>query len=509
MKNQTHRLLLFFLFFLFLGAFLVSTTHPSLRVEPKPAPANQNTTAVVVCFDVEDYVTPASEGIDDIPKWLADIMTEEGVTGTFFVIGEKARSLERRGRRDVIKAMARHDIGSHTDMGSIHPTITEILENAGWEQGMEQMFRQESKGIEELERIFGKPVSTLGRHGGSYGPQLVGALAHAGLGYVYSPIRLPEHNAVWFCNTLNFYGSYGGYDDTYYRDDLFNPLFDQLRGNFSEAIAGVDVYTFFACHPCKIRTIQFWDFNYYGGVNPNPCQLKTPELRSKESMLTAKKNFRRLMRFLKERGDIELTTFADLMEKFSFQPEKVSQTTLAQIASKIMEKKTIVMDDFYSPAEIFSALAEFVAEYQKAGRMPDVLKRRSPFGPKQMPLIQPAVRKISRDQALSLANEALTFVRDFDTLPHCLLVDGRRIGTGSLLALFSEMFLEIKQGSLPEEFGVVPFDAYPRENLEEIVKSVEGCKSWPVHREDLDMSRIVEMTKLQLWTLKPARRADQ
>ena len=89
-------------------------------------------TYVVVCFDVEDYITPAEEGIDEIPKWLAEIMSEEGVPGTFFVIGEKARSLEERGRADVIAAMAQHDIASHTDLGSIHPTVTEILEDAAW-----------------------------------------------------------------------------------------------------------------------------------------------------------------------------------------------------------------------------------------------------------------------------------------------------------------------------------------------------------------------------------------
>ena len=64
-------------------------------------------TYVVICFDVEDYVTPESEGIDELPKWMAETMTEVGVTGTFFVIGEKARSLEKRGRTDVIRAMAR------------------------------------------------------------------------------------------------------------------------------------------------------------------------------------------------------------------------------------------------------------------------------------------------------------------------------------------------------------------------------------------------------------------
>jgi peptidoglycan/xylan/chitin deacetylase (PgdA/CDA1 family) len=97
-----------------------------------PGRAGKPRAFLVVTFDTEDYVTPEAEGIDDIPKWLAETMTEEGVTGTFFVIGEKARSLESRGRHDVIAAMARHDIGSHTDLGSIHPTVTEKLEKAGW-----------------------------------------------------------------------------------------------------------------------------------------------------------------------------------------------------------------------------------------------------------------------------------------------------------------------------------------------------------------------------------------
>ncbi len=506
MKNKTHPFLISLLFLLCVFVFTTATIYPKIRLKPKPTSASRDKTAVVICFDVEDYVTPASEGIDDIPKWLADMMTEEGVTGTFFIIGEKARSLKKRGREDVIQAMARHDIGSHTDMGSIHPTITEVLEKADWKGGVEQMFRQESRGIEELEQIFKKPVSTLGRHGGSYGPQLVGALAEMGVGFVYSPIRLPDHNAVWFCNTLNFYGSYGGYDDAYYRDDLFDPLFERLKEHFPEEIAGVDVYTFFACHPCKIRTIQFWDFNYYAGANPSLDQLKTPDLRPKESMVTARKNFRRLMQFLKERRDIEITTFTDLMQKFSYQPEIVPQTRLAQIASRVMEEKKIVIDDFYSPAEVFSALVEFALEYQKAGDMPETVKRRSPFGPSQLPLVQPEIEKISRAQALSLAGEAFSYIRKSSTLPHWLLVDDRRIGTGSLLALFSEMFLEIQQGALSKEFTIVPFDAYPHENLEAIVESVEGCKHWPVHREDLDMSYIVEMTKCQLWTLKPAHR---
>ena len=258
-----------------------------------------NKTYVSVVFDVEDYITPENEGIDDIPKWLAETMSEVGVTGTFFVIGEKARSLEKRGRQDVIAAMRLHDIGSHTNYGSIHPTVTELLEEADWESGVKTILENESAGFNDLERIFKVPVKTLARHGGSYGPQLVYALGEMGKGYIYSPVHLPGHNAVWFCNTLNFHGDYGNFDDSYYKDELFNPIFDSLKINFSKDIYGADVISFFACHPTKVRSEQFWDFNFYEGANPDTSELKAPALRPAESMITARKNFRRLMQFLR------------------------------------------------------------------------------------------------------------------------------------------------------------------------------------------------------------------
>ena len=330
----------------------------------------QDKTYVVVCFDVEDYITPAEQAIDEIPKWLAEIMSDEGVPGTFFVIGEKARSLEERGRADVIAAMARHDIASHTDLGSIHPTVTESLEKAGWEEGLRMMFDREERGFRELERIFGRPGNTLGRHGGSYGPQLVAALAEMGAGFVYSPVRLPGHNAVWFCNTLNFHGSYGGFDDTYYRDDLFEPRFAELQERFPADIANLDVVAFFAGHPCKIRTVQFWDFNYYQGASPEPQDWRTPELRPAESMQTAQKNFRRVMQYLKERDDIELTTFADLMQRFSFQRSDISRKELGRIAGRIRDENRIVIHTYYSAGEIFDAAVEFLVWYKESGELP-------------------------------------------------------------------------------------------------------------------------------------------
>ena len=64
--------------------------------------------------------------------------------------------------------------------------MTELLEEADWESGVQIMMENESAGFIELQRIFKVPVTTLARHGGSYGPQLVYALGEMDKGYVYS-----------------------------------------------------------------------------------------------------------------------------------------------------------------------------------------------------------------------------------------------------------------------------------------------------------------------------------
>lgn len=461
-------------------------------------------TYVVVVFDVEDYISPVSEEVDDIPLWLAETMTEVGVTGTFFVIGEKARSLEERGRRDVIEAMASHDIGSHTNLGSIHPTVTEILEDADWDQGVQAMLENESVGFDELERIFGVPVSTLARHGGSYGPQLVYALGQMGKGYVYSPLRLPGKNAVWFCNTLNYHGEYGGFDDVYYRDDLFEPVFLDLQENFQKDIEGLDMLSFFACHPTKVRAEQFWDFNFYEGANPPEDSLQPPILRPAESMVTARNNFRRLMQFLKDQENIEVTTISDLMERFSYQPDNIYKKDLLKISARIVNEGQVVYDDIYSPAEVFSALAQSLMDHDQQGKLPGKLQRSSPLGPMDMPLEIPDISSLPMERVYDLAEASVDIIRNRGYLPSELILDEKRIGTGSLLQLFSSAYLDIDGKRKRDSYEVVPFHRFPKEYEEEIIGEVLSCKDWIVHRTDLDMSNLADMTRMQLWTLKPA-----
>src|SRR3989475_2819642 len=134
---------------------------------------------VTLWFDTEDYILPQD---DAATKRLAEMLTRLGVRATFKVVGEKARVLEHRGRRDVIAALKRHDIGYHSNTHSQQPTIAVYLQNAGWDDGRAEFYRREVQGVRDIERIFGvKPVA-YGQPGSAWAPQTYPPLRDMGIG---------------------------------------------------------------------------------------------------------------------------------------------------------------------------------------------------------------------------------------------------------------------------------------------------------------------------------------
>jgi hypothetical protein len=84
-------------------------------VAPTRAEAVPPEIDVLLFFDTEDYLSPAD---DDATLRLCQLLTARGIHATFKIVGEKARVLEQRGRRDVIAALQRHDIGYLTSTTS-------------------------------------------------------------------------------------------------------------------------------------------------------------------------------------------------------------------------------------------------------------------------------------------------------------------------------------------------------------------------------------------------------
>src|SRR5438128_402699 len=133
---------------------------------------------VILWFDTEDYLLPAD---DDATLRLCQLLTARGIRATFKLVGEKARVLEKRGRRDVIGALQKHDIGYHANFHSVHPTPSEYLAECGLLDGVAEFVRREGGGAADVRRIFG--VSTLscyGQPGSSWAAQAIAALPQVG-----------------------------------------------------------------------------------------------------------------------------------------------------------------------------------------------------------------------------------------------------------------------------------------------------------------------------------------
>ena len=143
---------------------------------------------VVLWFDTEDYLEPAADGA---ALRIAKDLTAEGVHATFKVVGEKARALEKRGRRDVIAALSQHAIGYHSNWHSVHPSPSEYLVHLGLLEGAEEFERREASGIADVKRIFGTQPLCYGQPGNSWGPQSNLALRKLGV-----PIYLDEGDQV-------------------------------------------------------------------------------------------------------------------------------------------------------------------------------------------------------------------------------------------------------------------------------------------------------------------------
>src|SRR5437867_7409038 len=221
--------------------------------------AAQSPVYVVLWFDTEDYIEPAA---DDAALRIANELSALGVRATFKIVGEKARTLESRGRQDVIRALAAHCIGYHSNFHSIQPAPAVYLRRLGWVEGAAEFQRREAGGAADIRRIFGVTPVCYGQPGSSWGPQTNLALRRMGI-----PVYLDEGSHVgldeqpfWYGGLLYIFNM-GRYqirpnlNQVEKNADILRQ-FDSAAQQLAKGDGGV-ISTYF--HPTEFVTTEFWD----------------------------------------------------------------------------------------------------------------------------------------------------------------------------------------------------------------------------------------------------------
>ena len=473
-------------------------------------PQNPPPVYVTLWFDTEDYILPRS---DDAAKRVAEILTRLGIKATFKVVGEKARTLERRGRQDVIAALKKHDIGYHSNTHSQQPTIAVYLQHTGWEDGAAEFYRRESQGAVDVERIFGVTPVCYGQPGAAWAAQAFPALKRMGIGMYLDEgdhIGLDEQ-PFYFCGMLNVFkmGSnqvrmaLSGGASLAEGKTRFQGAYDRLRARGGGTIS---IYY----HPCEFVHTEFWDgVNFSRGANPPRSEWKLPRTKAPEETDKAFADFEEYVKFIKMQPGARFVTASELMKLYPDRAPSRSfnRTEILALAKAVQGEITFQRFDAFtlSAAEVFALLNDAMNAWLDKNEFPVAVKLTTPYGPTRA-FSPPSGRARPTSFTWNAFAEAVRntagFYRTHNRLPDEIWVGVDNLPPQDYLATLAAVIEELgARGNKPEQVkireGRFTTDQY-------VAKDSTKLWDWVIFPEGFQAPKIVELARLQAWTLKPA-----
>lgn len=461
---------------------------------------------VALWFDTEDYVLPAS---DDAALRLADFLTREKIRATFKVVGEKARSLERRKRFDVIEALKRHEIGYHSNFHSVQPSPAVYLSDLGWTDGVAEFQRREGSGAKDVERIFGQAPVCYGQPGSSWTPQSFGAMRHWKM-----PVYLDAGSHIgldglphYYCGILTLYKlthtlrtGLGGETELRAAEDRFQSARQELLATGGGLIS---IYY----HPCEFVHQQFWDgTNFARGANPPREGWRLPPQKTPEQSRIAYQTFEGYIRFICGFDDVEFITASQAAELYRdrAQGRRFSADELKAVAASVTDGTTFQRRGDYalSASEIFWLLNQYVAAAARGEPPESIELKRSPLGParRSAPLEEKAVT--DRSQFLRTAVDVADFLAREDRLPTTVWLGSRGVPPESYLAALAQAARRLLDGKPLEE----AIELAPARLAAGEYAAPDGPKlwGWVIFPPGFRAPAMMELARLQTWTIKPA-----
>ena len=439
---------------------------------------------VVLWFDTEDYIDPLA---DDAALRIATDLTKLGVPATFKVVGEKARLLESRGRKDVIRALLQHSIGYHSNFHSVHPASAEYLRRFGYLEGADEFQRREGQGVADIRRIFGVTPSCYGQPGSSWGPQSNLALRRMGI-----PVYLDEATQVgvanqpfWYDGVLYIFNMGPNLIrarlDVGPEDPVAYAAFDKAAAALRSSGGGaISIYY----HPTEFVHTEFWDaVNFAKGANPPREQWKQPHRRTNEEAERCYGVLHRYVEHMKSVPDVRFVTAKDALDLYRDPlPAAPDRAAIAEHLGRGIDFFT-TGDETYSPADMVLALLDLPAQIVD--------------GPTAEGVTTWSKGAIDKSAFVRAKSDAADFIKRNHRLPNQVFIGAETLSLADFAATLARS-VQSNSDPLPLVRGRIAFDHY---------FSTEAKKSfdWPIHPDGFAAPELLALGRLQGWTLKPAR----
>jgi hypothetical protein len=426
------------------------------------------------------------------------------VRATFKIVGEKARVLEERGRDDVIAALAKNDIAYHSTFHSVHPTPSEYCRDLDWSEGVAEFVRREGVGLDTLRRVFGVNGSCYGQPGGSWTPQSYAALHAFDIPLyldVTSHVNL-NNRPFWYCGILNILELGDCVMRTGWTDEEVRKAcaaFDRVHERLTQEGGGiVSIYY----HPCEFLHRQFWDgVNFARGANPPRAQWQLPPLKPPAEQEQAFRAFETYLDHIVHHAGVRLVTAREIPTLY---PDRVYSHPLTAddirtIARAFQKPLTYVNlgTRIVSAAEGFLALSAYVAGTSDEAAPKEVTLEFA-YGPASAPGRYIREGTFSRSALQQAAQETLDVVHANKQMPSLIWVAGAPVRPEDFAATLASL---VASGNQTEDIPLQQGELAAKKYVADDSPRLWG---WVIFPTGFNAPRMMEIAKLQAWTIKPA-----
>ena len=469
---------------------------------------------LLFALDVEDWVHPEA---DDAVLRLCQIAQDLGITWGLFVVAEKARALLRRGRTDVIDAMARHELCYHLDAhGPFPEPVVLYSDYLPWDQAVAKALLVESRGLADVRQIFATSPVAWCQGEANWSPQLAVALSRLSVP-LWNGAPVGENNTgpAWFCTSLVLRRAphFVSVQPDPAQPNLFAAFKERFRRRAEEK-SGDDFIIVFG-HPTR------WVFRDWFLVpelslvrqalesRPTQIDYSRPPAYSPAEIDSWFEQTRRCLAWCLDQPFVEPYTYAQLAQDYSEPALRHVPTAelLAAIRPWVAERRYDWVrwrETTLSAADVFGALSWAIAHYAATSTLPDAIPLRRLLGPTYpYPEDLPSAVSIPADRFVELCCQAETTVNDTSAVPHAVRVGSQAVGAGPFLLSMVSAVEEIhRTGRLSGPVTIAPAPAYPS------CVEMDCFQQMPFRSHSLPQAFTPERVRLlalmQSWSFRPA-----
>jgi hypothetical protein len=263
-------------------------------------------------------------------------------------------------------------------------------------------------------------------------------------------------------------------------------------------------------HPCEWVHEAFWDgVNFSNGANPPREEWKLPPQKTPQQTETAFETFYAYLKWMKQQKDVRFLTARDGLALYADRAltHEFTSQELEEIARGVSDSISFQTRNGFSlsAAEIFTLLNTRIATYP-AGEVSQRFKLTATiFGPSEQGPTEAERQEVTWSQLQRTAVDVAGYLQKHGRIPSTVWLGSKGVSPEMYLATLARLVPVLSKGNPPQLIQVMPARLTATQY---IAQDSEQLWGW-LFPQGWHAPALMELAKLQAWTLKPAIRSTK